>query len=161
MFNTVNSPEPKRTAGEDSKDSPFVPTAFGYIQYHPPTPPLPRFAPYVAPEYRAAGSHGFTYDFLTAPLPTVAESLSSEESDDSDTYTVESLSNRSSQKPAEINEDIVEFVKKTILVFHHCLSTDVLPPSFKGYISYIYDSNPTVSSNKHVNTHKTSVNLFG
>ena len=160
MFSTVPSPEPTKTAGEDQTDSPFVPTAFGFIHYHPPTPPLPRSAPYVAPEYRAAGSHGFTYDFLTAPLPTVAESISSEESDDSDTYNVESLNNRSSQKPAEINEDIVEFIKKTILVFHHCLSTEVLPSSFKGYISYIYNSQPTVSSIKYV-THKTSVNLFG
>jgi hypothetical protein len=38
--------------------------------------------------------------------------------------------------------DAAEYLRKTIMVFHHCLRHEPLPRSFKGYTSWVYDEKP-------------------
>ena len=138
---------------------------FAHLSSTPPTPPMPRSAPYVVPEHRAVGYKGYTYEFLQQPEPIqyqkpfVSEQVDTNEAVILPEPTEPIIPSRAIR--IVIHGDIAECIQKTILVFQHILpSNAIVPQSLRGYISYLYDEVPTGLTDKDNNVTR-SANIFG
>jgi hypothetical protein len=70
MFAVAGSPaEDSSTSGTPVRSTPV------HLQYHPPTPPLPRSAPYIEKDLRSSNRNGYSYDFMIADLDAEAQSM--------------------------------------------------------------------------------------
>ena len=137
MFQCIQSPEPS---------TPLTPARTIQVQYHPPTPPLPRSAPYAEAHIRDSNATGYNYKYMRSPTPTVpsSETLPTEKTDPEDPQDNEEIFEYDHSEPRKrvTTPDAAEYLRTTILVFHHCLQHAPLPRVFKGYTSWVYDEKP-------------------
>ena len=156
MFSVINSPPP------EVPNDPIPYSSCKWLQYHPPTPPLPRSAPYAEPSVRDLDLHGHSYEFMRSATPTYDVSLSpvEEDEDEDNTQDIPVMSASSTYKPRnKYQDDVAEFIRKTVMVFTHCLFPTVIQRTLKGYMSFCYDEKPT-DLTKAFAVYR-SVNIFG
>jgi Zinc finger C-x8-C-x5-C-x3-H type (and similar) len=134
MFQCIQSPEPS---------TPLTPARTIQVQYRPPTPPLPRSAPYAEAHIRDSNVTGYNYEYLRSPTPvaTSPEPTATETDTQNDMEEIY-FYDHSAPRKRVLTEDAAEYLRKTIMVFHHCLRHEPLPRCFKGYISWVYDEKP-------------------
>jgi hypothetical protein len=131
-----------------------------HLRYHPPTPPLPRTAPYVEEDLRSLNRNGYNYDFMTSDttqhgsrqehLPTILE----EESE-----PVPIASNIDIPPKNTFSLDKENYINCTIIVFDHTISRVQPTSSILGYMSFCYDVKPLERNTPNPVTR--SVNILG
>ena len=134
MFQCIQSPEP---------NTPLTPARTIQVQYRPPTPPLPRSAPYAEAHIRDSNVTGYNYEYLRSPTPVAPspEPVATEKDDPADMEEIYYYDHSAPRKRI-LTVDAAEYLRKTIMVFHHCLRHEPLPRNFKGYTSWVYDEKP-------------------
>lgn len=135
MFQCIQSPEPS---------IPPTPSSQSNVQYQPPPLLLPRSAPYAEANIRDTNLNGYNYDHMRSPTPTVPESPVAVPTDPEEYQQYEEIYcyDHSAPRKRVISEDSAEYLRKTILVFDHCLRHAPLSRCFKGYTSFVYDEKP-------------------
>jgi hypothetical protein len=137
MFAVAGSPaEDSSTSGTPVRSTPV------HLQYHPPTPPLPRSAPYIEKDLRSSNRNGYSYDFMIADLDAEAQSMHHEplspilEEAEEPTPIVTQPTKNTFSKDKEL------YITRTILAFEHTINRIQPTSSILGYISYSYDFKP-------------------
>jgi Zinc finger C-x8-C-x5-C-x3-H type (and similar) len=111
MFRCIQSPESSTSSTPASKLN---------VQYRPPTPPLPRSAPYAEAHIRESNLNGYNYDYMRSPTPPVPspEAPHTETTDPEDFEEIYHYDHSEPRKRV-LTDDAAEYLRKTILVFHH------------------------------------------
>jgi hypothetical protein len=125
MFRCIQSPESSTSSTPASKLN---------VQYRPPTPPLPRSAPYAEAHIRESNLNGYNYNYMRSPTPPVP-SPEAPHTEATDLEDFEEIYHYDHSEPRKrvITDDAADYLRKTILVFHHCFRHAPLPRCFKVY----------------------------